>query len=140
MPWLEFFFLIVSILAIIAASKFVLRKVFNIKKVKKKIFSYNHINRAHRIADWTVRLTALTVYMIFMYQLYYHDISVNLFLFIMTLVFTSESFIRAYFEWKVSPNPKQSILSLGEGVILIIIVLVIIQFDVLNLLLPWSVG
>ncbi|WLR57217.1 DUF4181 domain-containing protein [Mesobacillus subterraneus] len=134
MPWLEFFILIISIIALLAASKFVLRKLFNIKKVKKKIFSYNHINSTHRKVDWMVRITAATLYLIFMYQLYFHDFSVNLLLFIMTLIITSESFVRAYFEWKASPDPKQSILSLGEGVLLIIIVLVIIQFDVLNLL------
>ncbi|MBT2692089.1 DUF4181 domain-containing protein [Bacillus sp. ISL-55] len=132
MPWLEFFFLIVSILAIVASSKFVLRKVFNIKKVKKKIFSYNHINRTHRIVDWMVRITAATFYLIFMYRVYFHDFSVNLLLFIMTLIISSESFVRAFFEWKYTADPKQSILSLGEGVILILIVLGIIQFDVLN--------
>ncbi|MFT9597329.1 DUF4181 domain-containing protein [Mesobacillus sp.] len=139
MTGLKFLILFIVIIVIVTASKFTLRKIFNIKKVKKKAFSYNHIKRAHRIVDWTVRLTGLTVYLIFMYQLYYHDFSFNLFLFIMTLIFTSESFVRAYFEWKASPDPKQSILSLGEGVVLIIIVLVIIQFDVLNLLLPRAV-
>jgi hypothetical protein len=132
MPWLEFFFLIVWILAIIAASKFVLRKVFNIKKVKQKIFSYNHMNRTHRIVDWMVRITAVIFYLILMYQLYFHDFSFNLLLFIMTLIISSESFVRAFFEWKHTDDPKQSILSLGEGVILILIVLGIIQFDVLN--------
>jgi hypothetical protein len=132
MPWLEFFFLIVSILAIIAASKFVLRKVFHIKKVKKKIFSYNHINRTHRIVDWMVRITAVAFNLIFMYQFYFNDFSVNLLLFFMTLIISSESFVRAFFEWKHTSDPKQSILSLGEGVILILIVLGIIQFDVLN--------
>lgn len=136
MTGLKFLMLFIVIIVIASASKFALRKIFNIKKVKRNPFSYNHINRAHRIMDWTVRITALTVYMIFMYQLYYHDFSVNLFIFIMTLVFTSESFVRAFFEWKASSDPKQSILSLGEGVILITIVLGINQFDVLNLLLP----
>jgi hypothetical protein len=136
MTGLKFLILFIVIIVIVTASKFALRKIFNIKKVKRKAFSYNHINRAHRIVDWTVRLTGLTIYLIFMYQLYYHDFSFNLFLFIMTLTFTSESFVRAYFEWKASPDPKQSILSLGEGGSLIIIVLGIIQFDVLNLLLP----
>jgi hypothetical protein len=134
MSGFKFIMLFIVIILIIAASKFILRKVFNIKKVKKKAFTYHHINSTHRKVDWAVRLTALTVYLILMNQLFYHDFSINLFLFFMTLVFTSENFVRAYFEWKFSADPKQSILSIAEGVILISIVLGIIQFDVLNLL------
>ncbi|MCM3666259.1 DUF4181 domain-containing protein [Mesobacillus subterraneus] len=134
MSGFKFIMLFIVIILIIAASKFILRKVFNINKVKKKAFSYHHINSTHRKVDWAVRLTALAVYLILMYQLFYHDLSINLFLFFMTLIFTSENFVRAYFEWKFSADPKQSILSIAEGVILITIVLGIIQFDVLNLL------
>ena len=128
----EFIFLILFIIVIIPTTKFVLRKVFNIKKVKKKIFSYNHINRAHRNVDWMLRITAATFYLILMYQLYFHDLSVNPLLFIMTLIITFQCFARAFFEWKFTADPKQSILSLGEGVILNLIVLWIIQFDVLS--------
>jgi hypothetical protein len=134
MSGFKFIMLFIVIILIIAASKFILRKVFNINKVKKKAFSYHHINSTHRKVDWAVRLTALAVYLILMNQLFYHDLSINLFLFFMTLIFTSENFVRAYFEWKFSADPKQSILSIAEGVILITIVLGIIQFDVLNLL------
>jgi hypothetical protein len=134
MSGFKFIMLFIVIILIIAASKFILRKVFNINKVKKKAFSYHHINSTHRKVDWAVRLTALAVYLILMNRLFYHDLSINLFLFFMTLIFTSDNFVRAYFEWKFSADPKQSILSIAEGVILITIVLGIIQFDVLNLL------
>jgi hypothetical protein len=127
--------LFIVIIVIIAAAKFILRKVFNINKVKKKAFAYNHINSTHRKVDWAVRLTALTVYLILMNQLFYHDFSVNLFILVMTLLFTSENFVRAFFEWRFSADPKQAILSLAEGVILITIVLGVIQFNVLNFLL-----
>jgi hypothetical protein len=132
MSGLIFVTLIISIIAIITAFKSILRKIFYIKKVKRKLFSYNHINHTHRIVDWMVRIAAVIFYLIFMYRLYFHDFSVNLLLLIMTLILTSESFVRAYFEWKHTADPRQSILSLGEGVILILIVLGIIQFDVLN--------
>lgn len=138
MPGLGFLILFIVIIGVITAAKFVLRKVFNIEKVKQKLFSYNHINKTHRNVDWTVRITALIVYLILMYQLYYHEFSINLFLFITTLVFTSENFVRAFFEWKYSADPKQSILTLAEGIVLITIMLVILQFDMLNILLQYK--
>lgn len=73
MSGLKFLLLFIAIIAIVAVSKFVLRKVFNIKKVKKKAFSHNHINSTHRKVDWAVRITALTVYLILAYQLYFHE-------------------------------------------------------------------
>jgi hypothetical protein len=61
----------------------------------------------------------------------YEDFPVNLFLLIMTLLFTAQNFLRTYFEWKASDQPKESILSIAEGFMVIGIVLLLIQFDVL---------
>jgi hypothetical protein len=135
MSGFKFIKLFIVIILMIAAAKIILRKVFNTKKMKKKAFAYNHINNTNRVVDWAVRFTALTVYLILIYQLFYHDFSVNLFILVMTLPFTSENFVHAFCEWRFSSDPKQSSLSVAEGVIFITIVLGIIQFDVLNLLL-----
>lgn len=123
--------LIVLIGTIVWLMKFLLRKALNIPKVKRKVFSYNHINKAHRNAEWVLRITTLIANLILFYQLMYENFSVNLFLLIMTLLFTAQSFLRAYFEWKASDQPKESILFIAEGVLLIGIVMLIIQFDVL---------
>jgi len=123
--------LIVLIGTIVWLMKFLLRKALNIPKVKRKVFSSNHINKAHRNAEWVLRITTLIANLILFYQLMYENFSVNLFLLIMTLLFTAQSFLRAYFEWKASDQPKESILSIAEGVLLIGIVMLIIQFDVL---------
>ncbi|MBT2641580.1 DUF4181 domain-containing protein [Bacillus sp. ISL-41] len=124
-------FLIVLIGTIAWLMKFLLRKALDIPKVKKKVFSYNHINNAHRNAEWLLRIMTVIAYLFLFYQLMYENFSLNLFLLIMTLLFTAQSFLRAYFEWKASDHPKESILSIAEGVLLIGIVLLIIQFDVL---------
>ncbi|UYZ24167.1 DUF4181 domain-containing protein [Mesobacillus jeotgali] len=128
--------LIVLIGTIVWLMKFLLRKALNIPKVKRKVFSYNHINKTHRNFEWILRITTLIAYLILFYQLIYENFSVDLFLLIMTLLFTAQSFLRAYFEWKASDQPKESILSIAEGVLLIGFVLLIIQFDVLYSLAP----
>lgn len=129
----KFILLFIIIFSIVVAVKYLLRKTFKIPKVKKKAFSYNHINNTHRNVDLSVRFIALSVYVILIFQLYYHDFSINLFLFLMTLLFISENFVRAFFEWKFSPNPKESILSIAEAVLIIIAMLTIIRFDFFEL-------
>jgi hypothetical protein len=129
---MDFFILIVLMFLFVWLMKFFLRKALNIPKVKRKPFSYNHINKAHRNAEWILRITTVIAYLILFYQLMYENFSVNLFLMIMTLLFTAQNFLRAYFEWKASNHPKESILSIAEGVMLIGLVLLLIQFDVLN--------
>lgn len=103
--------------------------------MKKAFFSYNHINDIHRKIDWAVRITALLINVFLIHHVMFEGFSINLFLILLALLFTSENFVRAFFEWKFSEDPKQSILSLAEGIIFITIVVVIIQFDVLYLVI-----
>ncbi|WP_415813216.1 DUF4181 domain-containing protein [Mesobacillus thioparans] len=130
------FILIGWIVVIIWLMKFFLRKVLNIPKVQGKAFSYNHINKTHRNLEWVLRIATDIAYVYLFFQLMYEDFSVNLFLLIMTLLFTVQHFLRAYFEWKASEQPKESILSIAEEVVLIGITLLLIQFDVLYKLVP----
>ena len=128
---MEFLILMGLIVAIIWLMKFFLRKALHIPKVKRKAFSYNHINKTHRNLEWVLRIVTMIAYVYLFFQLMYEDFSGNLFLLILTLLFSAQDFLRAYFEWKASDQPKESILSIAEGVILIGIVLLLIQFDVL---------
>jgi hypothetical protein len=129
---MEYIVFVVLVITIVWLMKFLLRKAFNIPKIKRKVFSYNHINKTHRNAEWILRITTVITYLILFFQLMYRDFSVNLFLLILTLLITGQNFLRAYFEWKSSYHPKESILSIGEGLVLIGIVLLIIQFDLLT--------
>ena len=130
-----FFILLIVLIAIsVWLTKFLLRKALNIPKVKRKVFSYNHINKAHRNAEWVLRIATMIAYLFLFYQLMYEDFSINLFLLIMTLMFTAQSFLRAYFEWKNSEQPKESIVSITEGIVLIGFVLLLIQFDFFSIL------
>ncbi|MBT2682371.1 DUF4181 domain-containing protein [Bacillus sp. ISL-37] len=134
MLW-KFLLLAAWMISVIAFVKFLIRKTLKISKVKKASFSYNHINAKHRKIDWTVRITALLINVFLIYQVMFEGFPINLFLILLALLFTSENFVRAFFAWKFSEDPKQSILSLAEGIIFITFVVVIIQFDVLNLLI-----
>lgn len=129
---MDFFILILLMLTFVWLMKFLLRKALDIPKVKRKVFSYNHINKAHRKAEWLLRITTVIAYLILFYLLMYENFSVNFFLLILTLLFTAQNFLRAYFDWKASDQPKKSILSIAEGVMQIGTVLLLIQFDVLN--------
>ncbi|MGV2939155.1 DUF4181 domain-containing protein [Mesobacillus sp. LC4] len=128
---MEFLILIGLIVAIICLMKYFLRKVLHIPRVKRKAFSYYHINQTHRNLEWVLRVSTVIAYVYLSFQLMYEDFSVNLFLLIMTLLFTAQDFLRAYFEWKATDQPKESILSIAEGVMLLGIVLLLIQFDVI---------
>ncbi|WP_226087775.1 DUF4181 domain-containing protein [Mesobacillus sp. S13] len=128
---MEFLILIGLIVAIIWLMKYFLRKVLHIPRVKRKAFSYNHINKMHRNLEWILRVSTVIAYAYLFFLLMYEDFSVNLFLLIMTSLFTAQNFLRAYFEWKSTDQPKESILSIAEGVMLLGIVLLLIQFDVI---------
>lgn len=134
MLW-RFLLLAALMISVITFVKFVIRKTLKIPKVKKALFSYNHINDIHRKIDWAVRIIALLINVFLIHLVMFEGFSINLFLILLALLFTSENFVRAFFEWKFSKDPKQSILSLAEGIIFITIVVVIIQFDVLYLVI-----
>jgi hypothetical protein len=127
-------FLFCLFLIMIESIKFILRKALKIPKVKRKVFSYNHINTAHRKVDWVVRIATLIINLVITYQLIYQKFSINLFLVLMVLLLTSENFVRAFFEWRYSDHPRESIITMAEAVIMIALVLFIAQFDVLQLL------
>ncbi|MCM3122778.1 DUF4181 domain-containing protein [Mesobacillus sp. AQ2] len=129
---MKYILFVVLIITIVWLMKFLLRKAFNIPKIKRKVFSYNHINKTHRNAEWILRITTVITYLILFFKLMYRDVSVNLFLLVLTLLITGQNFLRAYFEWKASDHPKEAILSIAEGLVLIGIVLLVIQFEVLT--------
>ncbi|WP_169864868.1 DUF4181 domain-containing protein [Sutcliffiella halmapala] len=113
--------------------QFTLRKAFNIEK-RKSTFSYNHVNKTHRRLDWLIRIMSMLSLLYLVYLIFYRDNSITLF-FIGLIIFTILSdTVRAYFEWKHSPHPKHSILTISEMLVLISVLVACIQFDLLALL------
>ncbi|NRG48496.1 DUF4181 domain-containing protein, partial [Bacillus sp. CRN 9] len=108
-------------------------KIFNIEREKRSFFSYNHINQLHKKIDWCIRISSAIVIIITQYFIIYQSHSIYVFLVTATLFAVLDYSIRALFEWKYSQNPKQSILTISEMLILITVIAIVIRLDLLNI-------
>ncbi|WP_142828611.1 DUF4181 domain-containing protein [Planococcus soli] len=133
MFWLKIGLALVILFALISLVKFSLRKIFKIEKEKREWFSYNHINKTHKKVDWFLRISTAVVLIVILYLVIFKEYSIAFYLVPVILLSVADYSVRAFFEWKYSDNPKQSILTIGEMVITITVIAVTIQFDLLNL-------
>ena len=128
---LNFLLIVVVTFALIIAVKMILRRALNIEKVKKGFFSYNHINNLHKKIDWFIRITSAIVLIVCLYLITFQNFSINIFLIALTITSGTDYAVRAFFEWRHTENPKQSILTVSEMFIVILVLFVIIQFELL---------
>lgn len=129
MVWvnLGFFFLIVF--AINYLLKFAFKKLFNIEPSKKEFFSYNHINDLHRKIDWCVRYGTLIASLLILYFVILEEYPPTYYLVAVIVFIVVDHSVTAFFEWRSSENPKQSILTLAQMAVLVAAVVVIVQFN-----------
>lgn len=111
---------------------FSLRKVFGIKKEKKRIFSYNHLNDLHKKIDWAIRIGAMLVSIIALYLIFYKEFPVTLYLILLIVLAIIDYSTRAIFEWKFSEHPKQAILTIGEMCVIVISFFIVFYFDLFH--------
>lgn len=113
--------------------KAILRKLLKIEKVKKEFFSYNHINELHRKIDKGLRIFS-TISLITLYTvlLFYYEDLIYLFFFAVLAFAILDFMITAFFEWKYTLYPKQSILTLTEMLVIIVAVIIVVQFNLLG--------
>lgn len=133
MFWLTMGLVLAVLFALISLLKFSLRKLFKIEKEKKDLFSYNHINKLHQKVDWFVRGVSMLSLIAILYLTMYKEYPVTLFLIALISLTILDYSVRAFFEWRYSDNPKQSILTISEMTVLVLVFVGIIQFDLLNL-------
>ncbi|PIC99626.1 hypothetical protein CSV68_07750 [Sporosarcina sp. P29] len=133
MFWLRFGVIIVCMFAVNSLLKAILRKLLKIEKVKKEFFSYNHINELHRKIDKGLRIFS-TISLITLYTvlLFYYEDLIYLFFFAVLAFAILEFMITAFFEWKYTLYPKQSILTLTEMLVIIAAVIIVVQFNLLG--------
>lgn len=124
---------LVIVFVLMSLVKFTLRKIFKIDKEKKNCFSYNHINKTHQKVDWFVRIGTAIGLVTVLYLTLYKEYPAALFLALLILFTILDYSVRIYFEWRYSDSPKQSILTLGEMIVLVTSIIAILQFDLLNL-------
>lgn len=128
MLWVKFSLMAIIVFVLISMVKFLLRKVFRIEKVKRKFFSYNHINESHRKVDkWVRILTATTLMVLAIMMMNDEDLTYLYIIGFVTLSALDYS-VRAFFEWKSSEYPKQAILTLAEMFLILIASLIVFQF------------
>lgn len=133
MFWLRFGIIIVCMFAVNSLLKAILRKLLKIEKVKKEFFSYNHINELHRKIDKGLRIFS-TISLITLYTvlLFYYEDLIYLFFFVVLAFAILDFMITAFFEWKYTLYPKQSILTLTEMLVIIVAVIIVVQFNLLG--------
>ncbi|WP_422122351.1 DUF4181 domain-containing protein [Planococcus sp. X10-3] len=124
---LLFFFLIVFVINSIL--KFTIRKLFNIEPSKREFFSYNHINKLHRKVDWFVRLGTLIAGLVLLYFVALDEHPPSYYLVAVIGFIMVDDLVRAFFEWRASENPKQSILTLTQMTVFVAAIVFVIQFS-----------
>ncbi|MCA1054092.1 DUF4181 domain-containing protein [Rossellomorea aquimaris] len=119
MFWVKFGLIVITVLLLISITKFIVRKMFKIEKVKKEFFSYNHVNDAHAKIDKVIRIvTSIGVFGFSWVVIFYNEALIDWFLLAVVLFLLVDFGVRAYFEWKHSDQPKQAILTLSEVLIM----------------------
>lgn len=119
MFWLTLILIAVIVLIVNLIAKFILRKIFHIQKVKRKIFSYNYINEQHRKIDKWIRLITAITLIALSWLLIEDKEYLLLYIIGMLILFVLDHLVRAFYEWKHSECPKQAILTVTEMVIMV---------------------
>jgi Domain of unknown function (DUF4181) len=133
MFWVKFSLIAIIVYVLIVIIQFILRKVFNIRKVKKGFFSYNHINELHRIVDrWIRRTNAITFIILIWVSLYYDEAFTYLLIVGVVFFLVVDYAVRSFFELKYSEFPKQAILTLAEMFLILIAIFIVFQFGLLG--------
>ena len=133
MFWLTLGLFLVILFALISLLKFSLRKLFNIKKERKELFSYNHINKLHQKTDWLVRGVTTLALITILYLVMFKEYPMSLYLIALISLTIIDYSVGAFFEWKYSDNSKQSILTIAEMAVLVLAFAAVLQFDLPNL-------
>lgn len=134
MFWLEIGLVILGIVVLVSIVKIILRKLLKIEKEKKDFFSFDYINEQHRKIEQWVRWGWVLVSLIAFWLVIYQEFLAIFYLFLFIVWIALDAFVRAYFQWKHSEQPKQAILTLSEMTVWISAVTLVIYFDVFNFL------
>ncbi|WP_019412796.1 DUF4181 domain-containing protein [Paenisporosarcina sp. TG20] len=129
MFWIKLALFLLIVLGVNVLIKLLLRKVLKIEKEKKPFFSYNHINNLHRKIDWGIRISTFFILIITNMLVIvenYPDWLILIPIFWIGLDYP----VRTFFERKYSQNSKQYILTISEGVIMLLaIIVMVMQFN-----------
>jgi hypothetical protein len=133
MFWVKFGLIAIIVFVLISIVKLLLRKLLKIEKVKKELFSYNHINELHRKIEKGLRIFSTIALILLSYVLlFYFEDLIDLVLIAVIVFMVLDYMVRAFFEWKYTQYPKQSILTLTEMFLILIAIIIVIEFNILG--------
>ena len=128
MFWIKFGLIVVLVFVCILIAKLLLRKLFKIKKVKKEFFSYNYINELHRKVDMGLKLFSTVTTILLLSVWFYFEEFIYLILIAVIIFAVLDYLVRAFFEWRYTQYPKQSILTLTEMFLILLAIIIVYQF------------
>jgi len=100
--------------------------------VKKEFFSFNYINKSHRKIDKGLRIfSAVTLITLSYVLLFYYEDLISLLLIPLIVFMVLDYIVIAFFEWKYTEHPKESILTISEMFLILIAVIVVFEFKLL---------
>lgn len=135
MIWLKFGISILIMAIIITIVKRLLRKKLKIEKVRRKPFSYNHINELHKKVDWRLRIISMMILFLSLAYIINNPANIYLFIIIVVLLGVLDYMVRAFFEWRYSEEPKQSILTITEMLLVVVATVIVVNYNLLGLTL-----
>jgi len=126
--WIKFGLIVVLVFVCILIAKLLLRKLFKIEKVKKEFFSYNYINELHRKVDMGLKLFSTVTTILLLSVWFYFEEFIYLILIAVIIFAVLDYLVRAFFEWRYTQYPKQSILTLTEMFLILLAIIIVYQF------------
>ncbi|WP_299739067.1 DUF4181 domain-containing protein [uncultured Rossellomorea sp.] len=128
MFWVKFILIAIVVFVLISTVKYLLRKLFKVKKVKRNLFSYNHINETHRKVDKWVRVfTSITLMTLAILMINNKDFT-NFYLLGVIGLLGLDYAVRTFFELKYSEYPKQAIITVAEMIMMLTAIFTVFQF------------
>ena len=128
MFWIKYLLIVILVFVCIFIAKLLLRKLFKIEKVKKEFFSNNYINELHRKVDKGLRLSSAVTMILLLSLMWFEFEEFNYLFLIAVILFTMLDYlVRAFFEWRYTQYPKQSILTLTEMSLILIAIIIAFQ-------------
>ena len=128
MIWFKLLLYISFIFVINIIVSFLLRYSFKIEKEKRSFFSYNHVNELHKKIDLTFRFVFMMILIVVNILVILEDYSIQLYIYTSLFYAVLDFIVRAFFEYKYSQNPKQSIVTISDGIILSIGLLIVFNY------------
>ncbi|MFE7060910.1 DUF4181 domain-containing protein [Sutcliffiella sp. NPDC057660] len=123
--------LFIVIFLLVISMQIAVRKMFKIEK-KKSGFSYGFVNETHKKVDLSLRFAGLIFIIAFNMYSFEHGFAFSNYMVGLLIFLIILDLENAFFHWKYSSEPKQSILILSGTVMIIILYILLLPFGLME--------